>query len=136
MSVVRRATKQRVAVSRVMNDLAEFRTAQQVHELLREREESVGLTTVYRTLQSMTEDGELDVVRTPDGETAYRRCRTDDHHHHLMCVSCGRAIEITDPDVHDWTENIARQHGFTDVRHDLEIYGRCPQCAAAPGTPA
>lgn len=128
MVVGQRTTKQREAVARVMETAEDFRTAQQVHELLRERGDQVGLTTVYRTLQALADAGEVDVLRTGDGGTAYRRCATNDHHHHLVCTECGRTEEIADPDVHAWTERVGAQHGFHDIRHDLEVYGVCAEC--------
>ncbi|SDB86500.1 Fur family transcriptional regulator, ferric uptake regulator [Raineyella antarctica] len=130
MAVGQRTTRQREAVDRVMAQSEEFRTAQQVHELLRARGDQVGLTTVYRTLQAMADAGEVDVLRTGDGEAAYRRCTSEQHHHHLVCTGCGRTVEIEDPDVHAWTQRIGAQHGFHDVRHDLEIYGVCEECWA------
>ncbi|HYI52880.1 MAG TPA: transcriptional repressor, partial [Microlunatus sp.] len=75
-----RRTRQRAAVQEVLAELHEFRTAQQIHDELRRRGDSIGLTTVYRTLQSLSEAGELDALRNSDGETAYRRC-SDGHHH-------------------------------------------------------
>src|SRR5205807_6053551 len=99
------------------------------HELLRRRGEGVGLTTVYRTLQSMADAGEVDVVRTDGGEVVYRRCSTG-HHHHLVCRACGRTIEVEGPAVERWTEKIAAEHGFTDVGHMLEVFGTCAECAA------
>lgn len=125
-----RTTRQREAVGRVMEATEDFRTAQQVHEMLHERGDQVGLTTVYRTLQAMADAGEIDVLRTGDGETAYRRCATPHHHHHLVCTECGRTVEIEDPDVLTWTQRIGAQHGFHDTRHDLEIYGVCAECWA------
>ena len=53
----------------------------------------VGLATVYRNLQAMALDGEVDVIRTPEGEAVYRSCSTD-HHHHVVCRSCGLAVEV------------------------------------------
>ncbi|MEA5154049.1 transcriptional repressor [Raineyella sp.] len=131
MTVGQRTTRQREAVRRAMDEAEEFRTAQQVHDLLRERGDQVGLTTVYRALQAMADAGEIDALRTADGELAYRRCVTEHHHHHLVCTRCGRTVEIEDPDVHSWTQRVGAQHGFHDVRHDLEIYGVCAQCWAA-----
>ena len=60
----------------ILADRHDFRTAQEIHDELRRRGDSVGLTTVYRTLQAMTDAGELDALRNADGETAYRRCST------------------------------------------------------------
>ena len=131
MAVGQRSTRQREAVSRVMAETEEFRTAQQVHELLRDRGDQVGLTTVYRTLQAMAEAGEVDVLRTAEGENAYRCCETSSHHHHLVCNDCGRAVEIEDPDVHAWTQRVAAQHGFHDATHELEVYGVCSSCWAS-----
>jgi Fur family ferric uptake transcriptional regulator len=83
---------------------------------------------VYRTLQSMAETGQVDVLRPDDGEARYRRCTTD-HHHHLVCRDCGRTVEVDSPAVDRWAEGLAEQHGFTNITHTLEIYGRCTECA-------
>lgn len=123
-----RRTRQRTAVDKVLQTQQEFRTAQQIHDQLRRDGQSVGLTTVYRTLQSMSEAGEVDVIRSPEGEASFRQCASEAHHHHLVCRSCGRTVEITEPDVEAWARTIAQQHGFADVSHDLEIFGTCPNC--------
>jgi Fur family ferric uptake transcriptional regulator len=122
-----RRTRQRAAVQDVLAELHEFRTAQQIHDELRQRGDSIGLTTVYRTLQSLSDAGELDALRTADGETAYRRC-SDGHHHHLVCRSCGRTVEVSGPAVERWANAVAAENGFRDVSHDLEIFGTCGSC--------
>ena len=122
-----RRTRQRAAVQEVLAELHEFRTAQQIHDELRKRGDSIGLTTVYRTLQSLSEAGELDALRNADGETAYRRC-SDGHHHHLVCRSCGRTVEVSGPAVERWANAVAPEHGFREVSHDLEIFGTCGSC--------
>ncbi|HEY5979197.1 MAG TPA: transcriptional repressor [Microlunatus sp.] len=122
-----RRTRQRAAVQEVLAELHEFRTAQQIHDELRKRGDSIGLTTVYRTLQSLSEAGELDALRNAEGETAYRRC-SDGHHHHLVCRSCGRTVEVSGPAVERWANAVAAEHGFREVSHDLEIFGTCGSC--------
>jgi Fur family transcriptional regulator, ferric uptake regulator len=122
-----RRTRQRTAVQEVLAELHEFRTAQQIHDELRRRGDSIGLTTVYRTLQSLSDAGELDALRNADGETAYRRC-SDGHHHHLVCRSCGRTVEVSGPAVERWANAVAAEHGFREVSHDLEIFGTCGDC--------
>ncbi len=124
----RRVTRQRVALADLLGELDDFRSAQDLHAILRERGESVGLATVYRTLQSMVDDGELDVLRKDDGEAAYRRC-SPVHHHHLVCRSCRRTVEVTDPPVERWAQRVAAEHGFADVDHQLEVFGTCGACA-------
>ena len=123
-----RPTRQRRAVAEALASFADFRSAQEIHELLGARGEQVGLATVYRTLQRLADAGEVDVLRTEDGEAIYRRC-SDSHHHHLVCRSCGATVEVEGPTVERWTRSIASEHGFAEVSHTLEIFGTCPRCA-------
>ncbi len=126
-----RRTKQRSAVADVLDGLAEFRTAQDIHDLLRESGASIGLATVYRTLQSMAEAGDADVIRLPDGQAAYRGCgQASRHHHHLICRICGRTVEIELDSIEPLIAGLASEHGFSDVNHEFELYGVCSACAA------
>ena len=93
-----RPTRQRRAVAAVMQSFGDFRSAQDIHDLLRQTGENVGLSTVYRTLQALADGGEVDVLRTEDGEALYRRC-SGRHHHHLVCRGCGRTVEVEGPTV-------------------------------------
>lgn len=129
MTIGARSTRQRAAVASVLDGQDEFRTAQEIHQALRESGAAVGLTTVYRTLQALADSEEVDVLRNADGEAAYRRC-SKGHHHHLVCRSCGRTVEVEGPAVERWTDKIADDHGFTDVSHTLEIFGTCSSCQA------
>jgi Fur family ferric uptake transcriptional regulator len=123
----RRETRQRNAVRAVLAEASGFRSAQQLHALLRERGDGVGLATVYRTLQHLATDGEVDVLRTDDGEAIYRLCGAG-HHHHLVCRHCRRAVEIDNDAVERWTRRIAQDHRFTDVEHTVEMTGTCAEC--------
>jgi Fur family ferric uptake transcriptional regulator len=125
-----RATRQRAAVAAALAEVDEFRSAQELHDMLKHRGDSVGLTTVYRTLQSLADAGEVDVLRTSDGEAVYRRCSTDEHHHHLVCRTCGKAVEVEGPMVEKWAEAVAVEHGYVNVSHTVEIFGTCAECAA------
>ena len=122
-----RITRQRLAISSALSELDEFRSAQQIHELLRRRGDKVGLTTVYRALQAMTDAREIDVLRTDEGEALCRLCSSG--HHHLVCRSCGRTVEVEGPTVEHWTDTIAQEHGFVDVSHTLEVFGVCRPCS-------
>ncbi|MGW8485326.1 Fur family transcriptional regulator [Streptomyces sp. NPDC055886] len=124
-----RSTRQRAAVAAALDEVDEFRSAQELHDVLKHRGDSVGLTTVYRTLQSLADAGEVDVLRTTEGEAVYRRCSTGDHHHHLVCRLCGKAVEVEGPAVEQWAEMIAAQHGYVNVAHTVEIFGTCADCA-------
>ena len=125
-----RTTRQRTAVAELLERVDGFKSAQDLHDLLRAGGASVGLTTVYRHLQSLADAGQVDVLRNADGEAVYRRCPTDVHHHHLVCRSCGRSVEVEGPEVEAWASRTADQHGFTDVSHTVEVFGTCGNCAA------
>ncbi len=123
-----RPTRQRRAITDVLADADDFQSAQDIHDTLRRSGDKVGLATVYRTLQAMAEAGEVDALQSAAGETVYRRC-SPEHHHHLVCRSCGRTVEITGPTVERWAAAVAREHGFAEVSHTVELTGICAACA-------
>lgn len=123
-----RATRQRGAVIALLDTVDEFRSAQDLHEELRRRGENIGLTTVYRTLQTLAAAGHVDLVRTDTGESVYRRCAAPDHHHHLVCRGCGAAVEVSGREAEAWAIEVAAVHGFSDVSHTIELFGTCAEC--------
>lgn len=125
-----RATRQRAAIGGLLDQLEDFRSAQEIHEELRRRGEGIGLTTVYRTLQALADAGEIDVLRTTAGEASYRRC-SEHHHHHLVCRTCGRTVEVEGPTVEHWATRVAEEHDFAEIDHTVEIIGVCAPCRAA-----
>jgi Fur family transcriptional regulator, ferric uptake regulator len=122
-----RATRQRQAVLSALDGASSFCTAQELHDVLRHQGVKVGLATVYRSLQLMAEADEVDVIRGDAGEAYYRRCSTN-HHHHLVCRSCGRTVEVSGPTVETWADRVARENGFTEVDHTVELVGLCSDC--------
>lgn len=119
----------RDAVRQVLAASEGFRSAQDIYADLRTDGEKIGLTTVYRVLQALTESGEVDVLRTGEGESVYRACRTDEHHHHLVCRRCGRTVEVEGPAVERWAEAVGAEHGFVNVTHTVEVFGTCGDCS-------
>lgn len=126
----RRPTRQQSAVIDELGGLEEFTSAQELHARLRETGSKVGLATVYRTLAGLAAAGEIDTIRTDEGEAVYRKCSTG-HHHHLVCRVCGRTVEIEGPAVERWADRVAAEHGFTQVEHTLEVFGTCGTCATS-----
>lgn len=124
-----RPTRQRTAVTEALASSGDFRSAQEIHEVIAEGGDKVGLATVYRTLAALAEAGVVDVLRTEEGEAVYRRCAATGHHHHLVCRECGATVEVEGPAVEAWTAAIGREHGYTAISHDLELFGTCPRCA-------
>ena len=126
-----RGTRQAEALASVLASLPGFNSAQQIHAELRRRGEHVGLTTVYRHLQVLSEDGQLDTIRDPGGEILYRRCRSEAHHHHLICRRCGSSVEVEGRAVEQWAERVAAEAGFTAMDHTVELSGLCSRCTGS-----
>lgn len=123
-----RVTKQRVAVGQTLDELEDFVSTQELYHLMHKRGDSISLATAYRILQSLADEGAVDVLRNGEGEAVYRRCSASSHHHHLLCRSCGKAVEIEAPMVEKWADRTATEHGFSDVTHTVEIFGLCTDC--------
>ncbi|MGH8960838.1 MAG: Fur family transcriptional regulator [Jatrophihabitantaceae bacterium] len=128
-----RSTRQGGAVKDALRSAGGFRSAQDVYAALRTEGESVGLSTVYRHLQGFVDDGLVDVIHTPEGETTYRYCGESGqgHHHHLVCRTCGRTEQIEGRVVEKWTSAVAAEYGYADVGHTVELFGVCGACSAS-----
>ena len=125
-----RATRQRAAVADILSRTEEFRSAQQIHAALEAEGTKVGLATVYRNLTAMAEAGEVDQVRSIEGETLYRSCEHPEHHHHIVCRSCGRTVEVSGGELEAWITRVSAKHGFTAMEHTAEFFGLCPRCSS------
>jgi Fur family ferric uptake transcriptional regulator len=126
-----RSTRQKRALAAVLDASDSFRSAQDLHAELQAQGHNIALTTVYNQVRALAETGELDALRGDDGEIRYRRCSSDEHHHHLVCRRCGGAVEIEGPEVERWATRTGHKHGYTDITHTVEILGTCPDCAAS-----
>ncbi len=132
MAAIRhRSTRQSGAVRNALVEAGGFRSAQDVYAALRAQGEPVGLSTIYRHLQAFADDGVVDVIQRPDGESTYRYCGEpgQNHHHHLVCRRCGRAEEIEGRAVERWATTTAEKYGYTDVDHTVEVFGVCADCS-------
>jgi Fur family ferric uptake transcriptional regulator len=119
--------KSELKVISVLERVGGFASAQEVYQLLRRNSQSIGLTTVYRALQSLLDNKAVDTLRRDDGEAIYRLCG-ENHHHHLVCKSCGTTIEIQAQAIEKWAQQMASDHGFREVGHTAEIFGICKKC--------
>ena len=130
-----RPTRQRRAVAAALAGFDDFRSAQEIHDLISRQGDSVGLATVYRTLSALADAGEVDMLRNEDGEAIWRSC-SDTHHHHLVCRTCGATVEVEGPAVERWTGSIAAEHGFNLFlrRFQMGIFCHCQFLWGCPCT--
>ena len=128
-TTLRRETRQKQEVRTALTDSDDFVSAQELFSQLRSNGSRIGLATVYRNLNEMVRNEEADSYFAAGGEQRFRTCGRD-HHHHLICTECGKATEIQAP-LEEWVDSIARQHGYTQVRHVVDLFGVCRDCAKA-----
>lgn len=119
--------KSQIKMVATLERVGGFASAQELYQLLRREGDGIGLTTVYRALQSLLDDNVVDVLRREDGEAIYRLCG-ESHHHHLVCRSCGSTVEIEGKSVEKWAEAVAKEHHFREVGHTIELFGLCKNC--------
>ena len=108
-------------------------SAEDVYGILRENESEIGLATVYRALDLLSELGILVQVDFGDGCARYELNTADPkihHHHHLICVKCRKVIEFEEDLLDDLEETIANESGFQIINHEVKFFGYCKDCRA------
>jgi Fur family ferric uptake transcriptional regulator len=126
-----RLTKGCKRVLEVLERTKELSSAQDIHGQLRAEEASApGLTTVYRSLESLVTLGLVQAVDLGDGERRYELIEPGEHHHHIICDNCRSSIHLDQCLVEELEKAIAVKYGYEIRSHILEIFGKCPACKA------
>ena len=126
-----RNTRQRRALLEALAEHPEFTSAQALHQRLSERGESIGLTTVYRTLHALTQAGLVDAVRDEAGRQHFRARPSSEHQHYLRCRVCGFNVPVASRALERWAKTTAADLGFAHVEHVVELTGVCGPCQTA-----
>lgn len=125
-------TPQRQTVLQIFLDHpGEHLSAEDVHDILRERKVDIGLATVYRSLELLSEIGILQKMEFGDGCSRYEVNTMDPtrhHHHHLICTQCGKVEEFDDDLLEDLEQDIAQKSGFKISDHQVKFFGICKEC--------
>lgn len=103
-------------------------TVDDLYAKVKEVNQAIGYTTIYRTLKLFTECGLANEMKFKDGITRYEHRFGHEHHDHLICVKCGRLIEVVEPEIEELQEKLARKHNFKIEHHRMELYGTCQKC--------
>mgnify|MGYP000861183263 FL=1 len=124
-----RLTDQRRAILDVMlKNPGKHLSAEEVFEKARKKSPGIGIATVYRTLEKFTEIGVLYKSVFESGKFRYEIYNSEiHHHHHIICLNCGKITEVQDDLLNDLERRIEMQ-GFKIIDHELKFYGYCPNC--------
>lgn len=125
----RKLTRPRQAILDIIASADHHLTPAEIHKRARKKYPHLGLVTVYRTLDLLTELGYVQRVHFADGCHSYA-ASAQGHAHHLVCALCGKAQEFEDCDLEPLIASLQRKTGYEINRHVLELMGKCPDCAA------
>ncbi|MBR2214646.1 MAG: transcriptional repressor [Selenomonadaceae bacterium] len=115
----------------ILDRPGEHLSAEDVHYILREQKSEIGLATVYRSLELLSELGILQKIEFGDGCSRYELNATDPsthHHHHLICVKCGKVTEFDKDLLEDLEAHIEKKSGFHILDHQVKFFGLCKEC--------
>ncbi|MFN3395843.1 MAG: Fur family transcriptional regulator [Thermodesulfovibrionales bacterium] len=94
----------------------------------KKRDPSIGYATIHRNLSLLIDSGLAEEIKIGKEKTRYEQMHKRKHHDHLICLKCGRFIEVRDENIERLQDKLAEENEFEPVRHKLEIYGYCKSC--------
>src|SRR5205814_4472557 len=121
-------TAQRDLILDVFLNTEAHESGEDLYQLVREKDPTVGQTTVYRTLRLLTDAGLAREVRFGDGRAHYEHNYKHQHHDHMICSECGKIIEFYSPELEAIQDAMAAKHKFQLTSHLLRMIGICAQC--------
>jgi len=121
-------SKQREQILDIFLRTEQHPTINDLYDLVKKKYPRIGLATVYRTMEVISDAGLARKVDFGGGEKCYEHKYKHQHHDHLVCLQCGRIIEVMSPGIEKLQERLAKRHKFSAVRHRMEIFGFCSSC--------
>lgn len=121
-----RRTRSQERILALLNSLDRPVSAQDVYLELRQRNQGMGLATVYRSLEALKREGAVQIRLLNSGEGVYSSIRDD--RHHLTCLDCGESIAIDECPVHQLEAALHQDYKFKIYYHTLEFFGLCQRC--------
>ena len=126
-------TPQRKEILQIFVDHSDYHhmSAEDVYGILREKKSEIGLATVYRSLELLSELGILIKMEFGDGCARYELNTADPkihHHHHLICLKCKKVIEFEEDLLDELEADVAEKSGFQILNHEVKFFGYCSEC--------
>jgi len=123
-----RSTSQRDLILDVFLMVKKHVTTEELYNLVRSRDASIGWATVHRTLKLLCEAGIAREVDFGDGVLRFEHQLGGGHHDHFICNNCGGVSEVVDQEIERLQEKLAKRHGFVLVSHRMDMFGLCKKC--------
>jgi len=121
--------QRRIILKVIMEKDKRHLSAEEIYSIVKESFPDIGLATVYRTLDLLAELGILQKMDFGDGKARFELNDEDvHHHHHLICLSCGKVEEFDLDLLESLEESISKKTNFDIINHRLKFYGYCSEC--------
>ena len=121
-------TQQRESILKVFLQAKRHLTVEELHDLVRKQNRSIGLTTIYRTMKLFCECNLARANHFEEGRVRYEQQFKTAHHDHMICLECGETLEFVNQQIERLQEKAAAQFGFEMIDHRMEIFGYCKRC--------
>jgi Fur family ferric uptake transcriptional regulator len=100
---------------------------QELYQGLLKKQKRIGLTSIYRSLDLFESLGM--VFKIINGSNMrYKLCELENHHHHIVCKTCGHVVELDFCDISKWSKKVMESTGYQVTDHQLSFYGYCKEC--------
>ncbi len=129
-----KATKERSAILKAFLDSERHVSAEALYRQMKDEGSTIGLATVYRTLNLFCSSGLAEQRRFGDGQARYELTYNVDHHDHLICKECDLIIEFENDEIEALQKKVAKENNFKVSSHRLELYGVCSECLKEKST--
>lgn len=129
-----KVTTQRIAILEVLSSRpGKHLTAEEIYDCVRNMYPDIGLATVYRTIQVLSELNLIDKLNLDDGYVRYEIGKQKDthcghHHHHLICLDCGQVFAFEDDMLETLEQKIKEKMNFQVLDHEVKLFGKCDSC--------
>jgi Fur family transcriptional regulator, ferric uptake regulator len=124
-----RHTSQREEILKVFLSVEEHLSAEELYQIVKKKNSKIGSVTVYRTMKLLEAAGLCNEVDFGDGVSRFEHKYGHEHHDHLICVKCGRCVEVVKPGIEKLQDVLAKEKHFIPLKHKLQIFGVCSKCS-------
>jgi len=123
---MRRETKQRETILKVLRNTKSHPTADQIYDEVRKDIPNISKGTIYRNLQVLQQDGVISVLNINGTQSRYEA--KQENHYHFRCERCGRVFDLDEPVIYELDDRVAKKTGFKVSHHQMEFRGLCKEC--------
>lgn len=122
-----RLSHPRVLIYQELSNAKTPLSPQKLYQCLLKNRRKIGLTSIYRSLDLFESLGIVFKIINGSSVT-YKLCKSEDHHHHIICKACGDVVELNFCDISDWSKKVTESTGYQVIDHQLNFYGLCKAC--------